>query len=255
MINVKSAIDSPKHTAMTCIIVDDEPLAREGLELKIAKMGFLELVGQFVNGLDANRFLSDHHVELIFLDIQMPDITGLELLRTLKNPPLVILTTAYPQFALDGFALDVVDYLLKPIDFQRFVMAVNKAREIHDLRQRNKSHADSVHDDFIYIRADRQYIKVFFKEIRYLEGMKNYVMFHTLGGRLMTAISLQQALESLPRVKFARVNKSYVVNVAFVRRVQTDFLLMDNDFEVPFGSAYQEDFIRTYVKGNLMERK
>ncbi|MBI5917633.1 MAG: response regulator transcription factor [Bacteroidetes bacterium] len=240
---------------MTCIIVDDEPLAREGLEMKVAKMGFLELVGQFYNGLDANRFLAEQPVDLVFLDIQMPDITGLELLRTLKNPPLVIFTTAFPQFALDSYELDAIDYLLKPIDFQRFVKAVNKAREIHDLRSRSQSQVEGVHEDSIFIRADRQFIKVFFKEIRYLEGMRNYVMFHTLNGKIMTAISLQQALEFLPKTHFARVNKSYVVNVDYVRRVQQDFILLDNSFEVPFGSAYQEEFIRNFVKGNLLERK
>jgi DNA-binding LytR/AlgR family response regulator len=240
---------------MTCIIVDDEPLAREGLEMKVAKMGFLEIVGQFYNGLDANRFLSEHTVDLVFLDIQMPDITGLELLRTLKNPPLVIFTTAFSQFALDSYELDAVDYLLKPIDFQRFVKAVNKAKEIHDLRRHSQSEVESVHENYIYIRSDRQYIKTFFNEIRYLEGMKNYVMFHSLSGKIMTAISLQQALDFLPKSKFARVNKSYVVNVDFVRKVQQDFILLDNDFELPFGTAYQEAFIRDYVKGNLLERK
>jgi DNA-binding LytR/AlgR family response regulator len=240
---------------MTCIIVDDEPLAREGLEMKVAKIGFLQLAGQFFNGMDANNFLAENKVDLVFLDIQMPDITGLELLRTLSKPPLVIFTTAYPQFALDSYDFDAVDYLLKPIDFQRFLKAVNKAREIHDLRQRPTSHVESVHENFIYVRADRQFIKVFFKEIRYLEGMKNYVMFHTLAGKIMTAISLQQSLEFLPKSQFARVNKSYVVNVDFVRRVQPDFLLLDNNFEVPFGSAYQEEFIRNFVRGNLLERK
>ena len=223
--------------------------------MKITKMGFLEILGQFYNGLDANRFLAEQSVDLVFLDIQMPDITGLELLRTLKNPPLVIFTTAFPQFALDSYELDAVDYLLKPIDFQRFVKAVNKAREIHDLRQRGQSQVESVHEDFIYIRSDRQYIKVFFKDIRYLEGMKNYVMFHTKGGKIMTAISLQQALDFLPKSHFGRVNKSYVVNVDCVRRVQQDCILLDNEIEVPFGSTFQEAFIRQFVKGNLLERK
>lgn len=240
---------------MTCIIVDDEPLAREGLEMKVSKMGFLQLVGQFYNGLDANRFLSENAVDLVFLDIQMPDITGLELLRTLAKPPLIIFTTAYPQYALDSYELDAVDYLLKPIDFHRFVKAVNKAKEIHDLRQRPATQVESIHEDYIFVRADRQYVKVFFKEIRYLEGMKNYVMFHTLSGKHMPAISLQQALEFLPKSVFARVNKSYIVNADFVHRVMQDFLVLDNGQEIPMGSTYQEDFIRQFVKGNLLERR
>lgn len=245
----------PNSTLMTCILVDDEPLAREGLEMKISRIAYLELVGQFQNGLDANQFLMNNEVNLIFLDIQMPDITGLELLHTLPNPPMVIFTTAYPQFALDSYELNAIDYLLKPIDFQRFVKAVNKAKEIHDLRTRGEHHLESVHDTFMYIRADRQFIKIYFEEIRYLEGMKNYVMFHTRQGKFMTAISLAQTLDMLPSHTFARVNRSYILNIHVIRSIQQDFIILDDGLEIPFGRAYQEEFIRDYVKKNLLERK
>ena len=240
---------------MRCIIVDDEPLARKGLEDKVQKTGFMDIAGMFSGGVEANRFLSENAVDLMFLDIQMPDITGLELLQTLKNPPMVIFTTAYSEFALKGFELDVVDYLLKPIDFQRFLKAANKAKDIFELTHSEQPEADKVVDDFIYIRADRQFVKIAFKDIRYIEGMKNYAMLHTTSGKYMTAISLQKIIEQLPDTQFARINKSYIVNVVYIQRIVIDFIVLDKNTEIPFGKAFQDDFLAKFVKGNLLERK
>lgn len=240
---------------MRCILVDDEPLAREGLALKIQKAGFLELVGQFAGGLEANRFLAENQVDLMFLDIQMPDLTGLELLRTMKHPPLVIFTTAYSEYAIEGYEFDAVAYLLKPIEIQRFMRAVNKARELWEAGRTEKISPAEVQSDFIYIRADRQFVKVFFKDIRYIEGMKNYAMVYSTEGKFMPAISLQQIVDQLPAEQFARINKSYVVNVNFVKRVMADFILLDDGSELPFGKVFQEDFINRFVRRNLLERK
>ena len=240
---------------MRCIIVDDEPLAREGLEMKVKKSGLLELVGQFSGGIEANRFLAANEVDLVFLDIQMPDLSGLELLQSLKNPPLVIFTTAFSEYALEGYEFDVVDYLLKPIDFQRFMKAVHKAHEHWELRQTQKASPAEVHHDFIYIRTDRQFVKVLFRDIRYIEGMKNYAMVHTTTEKYMTAISLQLTMEQLPEGQFARINKSFIVNVDFVKRVLPDHIQLDKGTELPFGRAFQEEFIGRFVKGNLLERK
>lgn len=237
---------------MTCIIVDDEPLAREGLEMKVQKMGFLTLLGMFPGGLAANEFLATNQADLMFLDIQMPDLSGLDLLRSLKNPPLVIYTTAFSEYALDGFELDVVDYLLKPIDFQRFMKATNKAHEIW--KRQNLEDAPSI-SDFIYIRADRQFIKVFYKDIRYIEGMKNYAMVHTITEKHMTAISLQQIIEQLPPLQFARINKSYIINIDFVHHISPESIIIDRGKELPFGKVFQDTFIERFVKGNLLERK
>lgn len=241
---------------MRCIIVDDEPLAREGIESKVKKIEFLELVGMFSGGISANRFLvENNNVDLVFLDIQMPDLTGLELLHTLRNPPLVIFTTAFSQYAVEGFELDAVDYLLKPIDFQRFVKAVNKAHEIWDLTNRSKTDRVETSPDYIYIRADRQYIKVFLNDIRYIEGMKNYAMVYTTKEKYMTAISLTLIMEQLPHNHFARINKSFIVNTQFIQRVLSDSILLDKGKELPFGKAFQEEFIDKFVKGSLLERK
>ena len=222
---------------------------------KAQKTGFIDIAGMFSGGVEANRFLSENTVDLMFLDIQMPDITGLELLQTLKNPPMVIFTTAYSEYALKSFDLDVIDYLLKPIDFQRFLKAANKAKDIFDLTHSEHNETAKVADDFIYIRADRQFVKIAFKDIRYIEGMKNYAMLHSTSGKYMTAISLQKIIEQLPDTQFARINKSYIVNVAYIQRIMLDFIVLDKNTEIPFGKAFQDDFITKFVKGNLLERK
>lgn len=243
---------------MRCLIVDDEPLAREGLEMKVQKAGFLDLVGIFSGGIEANQFLAANEVDLLFLDIQMPDLTGLELLRTMQRPPLVIFTTAWPEHALEGYQFPTVDYLLKPIEFSRFMAAANKAQEIWKRLNAPAAAAPMVaaeRPDFIFLRADRQFIKVFLKDIRYLEGMKNYAMVHTTKEKFMTAISLQQIMEQLPDDLFGRINKSFIVNVQLVRRVHADYILMENGAELPFGKSFQEDFIARFVKGSLLERK
>lgn len=238
---------------MKCIIVDDEKLAREGLEWKIRKIDSLQLIGQFSNGMDAYNFLSNHEVDVMFLDIQMPDITGIELLQSLQQSPLVILTTAYSQYALQGYELDVVDYILKPIDNLRFIKAVNKAKDIWETTQSPKEWS-AVEDNFVYFRADRQYIKVLFEDIRYLEGMKNYVMVHTSTERFMTPVSLRLILEQLPPHIFARISKSHIININFIARVLPNFILLADNVELPFGKTYQEAFIQTYVHKNLIKR-
>jgi DNA-binding LytR/AlgR family response regulator len=250
-----------KNIKIRCIIIDDEPLARKGIEAKVNETGFIEIIGMFAGGLEAHRFLSENEVDLMFVDIQMPDINGLELVKTLKKPPMVIFTTAYSEYALDGFELEALDYLLKPIDFQRFLKAVNKAKERFEYLQSLKNiekieeEVDTVTDDFIYIRADRQYIKIPYKDIRYIEGMKNYAMVHSTTNKYMTAISLQKIIDQLPDTQFARINKSFIVNIAYIQRIMIDFIVLDKNTEIPFGKAFQEQFITKYVKGNLLERK
>ena len=241
---------------LTCIIVDDEPLAREGLELRVQQCGGIDILGMFGGGMEAFRFLQNNTVDLLFLDVQMPDLTGPDLLRSLKNPPLVVFTTAYSEYALEGFELDAVDYLVKPIEPTRFLQSVEKVRRIiHLQNQQDTSPTPAATPESIYVRADRQFVKLPFAEIRYIEGMKNYVIFHTeRDGKVMTAMSLTLTLDKLPSNDFARVNRSYIVNVRHVKRVLSDLLLLDDGSEVPLGNQYREAFIRDFVKGNLLER-
>lgn len=240
---------------MNCIIVDDEPLAREGMELNVQDVPFLNLLGQFSTALTANDFLMQQQVDLMFLDIQMPGITGLEYLKTLKNPPLVILSTAYPQHALEGFELDVVDYLVKPVRMERFLKAVNKAKERYDLQHQSQNKVTEVEQEFIYLKADRKYIRVFFKDIKYIKGMKDYVMLYTKDEKkIMTAMNIKTIHAQLPARIFARVNKSYIINIDYIDAVELDFIQLAGE-EIPLGRTYKEHFIKTYIKDNLIGRK
>ena len=239
---------------MKCIIVDDEPLAREGMELNVQDVSFLELVGQFGNAISANDYLASNDVDLMFLDVQMPGITGLDFLKTLSKKPLVIMTTAYPEYALEGFELDVLDYLLKPIRLERFVKAVNKAKKLYDLQQPQSNTIESIAADFIYIKSERKYIRVFFRDILYIKGLKDYVMIHTNKEKIMTAMNIKTINSQLPDSIFVRVSKSYIININFVDFVDQDFIQVAGE-EIPLGRTYKEHFINDYIKTNLIQRK
>src|SRR4029078_7878101 len=167
---------------MTCIVIDDEPLARQGMEMHIASVSFLQLLGSFSNALAASDFLRKTEVDLMFLDINMPELSGLDFLKSLRNAPLVIFTTAYPQYALESYELDAIDYLVKPIRIERFLKAVNKAENhLHlILKDGNNNQIEKFDDDFIFIKADRRYFKLYFKDILYIEGLKDYVVIYTI---------------------------------------------------------------------------
>ena len=158
---------------MTCIVVDDEPLARQGLEMSIATIGSMSLSGSFGNAVAANDFLLNQKIDLMFLDINMPEISGLEFLKSLRDAPLVIFTTAYPQYALESYELDAIDYLVKPIRTERFLKAINKAQQHLNLllQQEGTNAVEKIEDDFIFIKADRKYFRVHFKDILYIEGL------------------------------------------------------------------------------------
>ncbi|MCB0663094.1 MAG: response regulator transcription factor [Saprospiraceae bacterium] len=240
---------------MKCIIVDDEPLAREGMELNVQEVPFLECVGTFPSALDANEFLHNNQVDLVFLDIQMPGITGLDFIRILKDKPMFILTTAYPEFALESYELDVVDYLVKPIRLERFLKAVNKAKDLYLLQEKSENNSPQVNneDGFIYLKSDRKILKVFLKDIRFISGMKDYVMVHTNKDRIMTAMNLKTIFEQLPQDQFARVSKSHLINVHYLESMDGDEINLGND-KIPLGKTYRDDFINRFIKDNLLER-
>lgn len=235
---------------MNCIIVDDEPLAIEGIELYIQDYEHLNLIGTFNNAIDANIFMQKQQVDLMFLDIEMPKLTGLELLKSMQTSPLVVLTTAYPQFALEAFELNVIDYLVKPIGPNRFMKAINKVNEIY---AKTPSSIEEFATDFIYIKADRKYVKVFFKDIRYIKGLKDYVIIYTEDSRVITAINIKTIHSKLPHHIFARTSKSYLTNINYIKAVNVDTILLDNE-ELPLGKTYKDDFLNRFVKNNLVQR-
>jgi DNA-binding LytR/AlgR family response regulator len=241
---------------MKCIIIDDEPLAREGMELNIHEVDDLELVGQFPSATAANNFLIKNEIDLMFLDIQMPGITGLEFLKSMAVKPLTIMTTAYPEFALQGFELDVVDYLVKPVRLQRFVQAVNKARELHNARKNTQTTQETEYtlDDYIYLKSDRKLVKVRLGDILYIEGMKDYVTVKTKDASILTAMNMKTINQQLDETFFVRVSKSYIINATCIDEVNQNIVVVGGK-EIPLGKTYKDHFIDTYIKDKVLERK
>lgn len=238
---------------MKCVIIDDEPLARQGMVLNCEKISSLELTKQFSNALEANEYLQNNNVDLMFLDIQMPEMTGLDFLKMLKDAPMVILTTAYPEYALESYELDVIDYLVKPIQFDKFVRAVNKAQELFLLKQNQAGKPISIQDDFIFIKSERIFVKVFFSEIRYIEGLKDYVIIHTETEKHLTAMNVKTILKQLPEEIFVRVNKSFIINVNHIKTIDSDFITVE-DKDIPIGRIYKEHFMENFVIKKLLKR-
>jgi len=238
------------------ITIDDEPLAREGILLNAAEVDFLEPIGEFSSPVKANSFLQKNKVDLMFLDIQMPGMSGIDFLKSLKNPPLTILTTAHSEFALEGFNLNVVDYLLKPVRMDRFLKAINKAAELVKARNRdnitetNNSKSDG---QTVFIKSNRKYIKLKITDILLIEGMKDYVMVHTSSERHPVAMNLKTFTAGLPENIFARINKSFVVNVNHI------FEIVDNHVKIgkhslSIGRTYKDDFLNNHILKKLIDK-
>ena len=238
---------------MRYIIVDDEPLAREGMKINCDKLQNLKNAGSFKNAFEALEFLRNNEVDLMFLDIEMPGLTGLDFIRTLKNPPLIILCTAYPQYALESYELDVIDYLVKPIKFQRFCKAVSKAQDYLELKNVSSVEVTAYEKSYMFIKSERQYIKVYYDEVLYIKGMKDYVVIITKEDKYMTAMNVKTILGQLPEELFARTSKSYIIQTRKVDRVSSDTIFIE-ELELPLGPSYKEDFINNYVKKNLVGR-
>lgn len=236
------------------IIVDDEPLAREGMELNCEQISYLNHMGSFANAIQAHSFMDDHKVDLIFLDIEMPGISGLDFIKTLTIKPQIVLTTAYPQYALESYELDVVDYLVKPIRFERFLKAINKVKENINLQKEPIAVIDNYEDTFMYIKSDRQYVKVYYENILFVKGMKDYVLIQTKKDKYMTAMNVKTILAQLPQDLFARVAKSYIVQIKHISKVATDSIFLSDNTELSLGPSYKEHFIANYVLTNLVKR-
>jgi two-component system, LytTR family, response regulator len=241
---------------MNCIIIDDEPLARQGMDLLIKSMPQLTLMESFSNALEANVYLQQHNVDLIFLDINMPEINGLDFAKSLSNAPLIIFTTAYPQYALDSYELHALDYLLKPIRLERFISAVNKAQNYLQLLQAKDvepNKVDAIHEDYIYIKSDRKYFKVFYDTITHIEGLKDYVIIHQQGKKILTAMNLKTVMDYLSNHIFARISKSFIVNTTKIISCDTYNVNIDN-VELPIGNTFKDDFFARFIDGKLAGR-
>jgi DNA-binding LytR/AlgR family response regulator len=239
---------------MRCIIVDDEPLAIEGMTLNIRQIDSLELVGSFSNALDAHKFLKENDIDLMFLDINMPNLTGLELAKIILNPPMIIFTTAYSEYAVESYEVAAVDYLTKPIRFQRFFQAVSKAEEQYKLRKKTETSPSNQHlSEYILIKADRRTHRVAVNDIQYVEGLKDYVLVHTLTEKLAVAMNIKTIGTQLPESHFVRINKSFIVNLNHVNSFDNDFLKIDSK-ELPIGLVFREHFYKKITQDRILKR-
>ena len=221
-----------------CLIVDDEPLAREILGQYVSQSDELQLVGACKNANEVVELLQKESVDVLFLDIQMPGISGMALMKSLENPPLVVFTTAYDQYAVEGYEVSAVDYLLKPISPDRFKKAVEKVREM--ILYKKSSSRDL---NYMFIRADYQDIKVMFDDILYVEGLKDYVKVVTKEKRIITLTNIKGMLEKLPQDRFIRVHNSYIVAKDKVQTVKGTILTID-DKEIPIGLTFKDNFMK-----------
>lgn len=227
--------------ALKCIIVDDEPPATRILENYIGKVNFLEKTAVFNDSIKALEFLNKEDVDVIFLDIQMPQLTGLQISRIISKDIKVIFTTAYPDFALEGFELNAVDYLLKPIPFERFYQAVSKLNSESKIEVANAN--NSTAPDFLFIKTDgkNKFQKVFLNEVLYVESLQNYVCIHTVKQQIITHSSLKNVIESLPENDFIQIHKSYVVSLQHIESTD-NFSVFINGKELPIGATFKEAF-------------
>lgn len=240
---------------MTCIVVDDEPLARQGMEMNIAQIASLQVLGSFSNALAASDFIRKENVDLMFLDINMPELSGLDFLKSLREAPLVIFTTAYPKYALESYELDAIDYLVKPIRMERFLKAVNKAEHHLRLLQHDggNNQVEKIGEDFVFIKADRKFFKIYFKDIYYIEGLKDYVVIYTNDNKIITSMNVKTISAQLPSSIFARVSKSYIVNVLHITSFDNELVYIKNN-EIPLGQGFKDDFMKHYIDGKIVKR-
>lgn len=230
---------------MYCIAVDDEKLVLDLLIDNIRQVPYLQLVKACKNAVEANSILQDKKIDLIFLDIQMPKLSGLQFIQTLQQPPLIILITAYEKYALEGYNLNVVDYLLKPVSFERFLKACNKAKELFDLKNDKNIQQTEQARDHIFVNVEYTLVKILFNDILFIEGLKDYIKIHLASSAkpVLTKMTLKAMEEKLPADKFCRIHKSYIVNVHKISVIKRDVAVVGNH-EIPVSDFYKENLSR-----------
>lgn len=221
-----------------CLIVDDEPAAREILQNYISRLAELEISGICNDALAARQVLQEQQTDLMFLDINMPVLSGIELLKSLKNPPQVILTTAYSEFALEGYELDALDYLLKPFSFERFLKAIEKV---------NRSHSAKSGSEFISIKTDGKLFRLHLNDILYVESVGDYVTIHTTEKKITCLQTLKEFFRQLPEHQFCRVHKSYIVGLSKINYLEGNVIKM-NGAEIPIGKVFKENFLQKFMQ-------
>lgn len=233
-----------------CITIDDEPWALQQMERYIKEVPFLELTGSFSNPVESLEFIKSGKTDLIFLDIQMENLSGIKLMEVLKDPPAVIFTTAYDEYAIKGYDLDVVDYLLKPISFERFLKAANKAYD--RLKKTDQASGQIIvqtdDNNYFFIKSGSSIVKLHFADILFIEGMKDYIRIHTRDKKVMVLMSFLKIIKILPETDFCRIHKSYIISMDKIESIEGNIVKI-NEHKIPVGRIYKQGFLE------LIERK
>lgn len=229
-----------------CIITDDEPMARKGLRRYIERIDFLTLIGECEDAIQLNTLLKTGQADLLFLDIEMPEMTGWELLSNLTNPPKVIIVSAYEQYALKGYEFNVADYLLKPVSFDRFMKSVNR---IHDLLQTEQKEENN----YIFVKSDKQLKKILFNDILFIESMENYVVIQTVSCKEVVYTTLKQLYESLPQHIFQQIHRSYIVNMEKVAAIDGNQLTIP-PYKIPVARNFRDTVFNLILNNRLITR-
>ena len=228
---------------MNCIALDDEPLALDIIEAYVKKHPELNLIARCNNADEASKVLNSQHIDLMFLDIQMPGVTGLNFVRSLKNKPLFMFTTAYSEYAIDGFELDAIDYLLKPIAYDRFEKAIEKAKEYYTIKNNSGLTESDLENDFIFVKANQQLIKLAYGEILYVEAFADYVKIFLNDRKIVTLQTMKKMEAKLPSDIFSRVHRSFIVSRKAVQSFSTSVCEVNGE-KIPVGKNYKNDFIK-----------
>lgn len=225
-----------------CIAIDDEPFALEQISSYIEKTPFLECVALCQSAYEAMEYLTNKEVDLMFVDINMPDINGMDFVKSLKQPPAVIFTTAYSEYAIEGFQVDALDYILKPISYAGFLKSANKAKTWFDLNQK-QSETIQTTQDCIFVKSEYKLVRIMLADIKYIESANEYIQFHLVTGEpITTLIRLKVIEEQLPRNKFMRIHRSFIVNLERVKVIERNRIIFDQKTYIPIGEQYKDTF-------------
>ncbi|MBO9203575.1 MULTISPECIES: LytR/AlgR family response regulator transcription factor [Niastella] len=236
---------------LQCVIIDDEPIARKGLKEYIQDAPFLQLAGEFDNPLKAAELLMKEKIDLLFLDIQMPKMTGIEFLKSLSHPPMVIFTTAYPQYAVEGFEWNAIDYLLKPFSFERFWKAIVKARSMQEAIARPVP--TTTEPDHFFIKSDNKLIRIAYEDVLFIEALQNYVAVYTNGKKYITYLTFHSIESHLPTGRFIRTHKSYIVSACKVESIEGNEITIGS-YHIPISRTERETVLQQLIQNRLLRR-
>lgn len=237
---------------INCTIVDDEPLARKGISNFISEISFLNLTGEYPNPIEALPEIRNGNTDLLFLDIQMPKMNGVELLKTLTNPPLTIITTAFPNYAIESFELNVLDYLIKPIPFERFVKSVNKANDYLKLYKKAIDGNKEI-ENYFFIKCESRFEKIKYEDLLYVEALQNYVVLHTVKNKYISYLTFKSVEEYLPSDQFLKVQKSFIVSLNHIDSIEGGDIKI-KDKEISISRSNKEEILEIILKNKFLKR-